>query len=114
MGCSQCRDGYVFAMKRETWESGDYVFRCTCSYGESKRGARIPQWSLKQEREYVAEYQDPPLKRDWVLKMIEEKRSQEPEFKRRLLLWGRGIFEQIWKQHEAEKKEKKDEASNSS
>lgn len=43
----------------------------------------------------------------WVIKMIEEGKTKEPEFQAALNVYGRARFEEIWKRHRQEKGEGK-------
>lgn len=56
------------------------------------------------EKAFVPEYLDKALDEDWVVSQIEAGKQKEPEFQRRLEIWGRERFKNIWERHEAKKK----------
>lgn len=53
---------------------------------------RNPGWSESETLE------------EWVIRMIQEKKQDTPEFKAALNFWGRDKFTQIWKAHKAKQK----------
>jgi hypothetical protein len=100
----------VFAVQRQHTEDGavvarakyEYVFRCDCLIGQARKETQFPRWSSGLEKHYVPEYIDKPIWPGWIVQEILGGRKKDPEFVRRMNIWGKELFLEVWKNHEAQ------------
>ncbi|MBR9701056.1 hypothetical protein GOV11_04280 [Candidatus Woesearchaeota archaeon] len=115
-----CNDGLVFANAKSLNECCT-VFYCTvCQAGSFKREkytfddnglpGGIKPWDLRAEKYYVSEHQDAFLAKWWIIEQFENDQTNSDEFKRRIGIWGREVFERVWKEYKRLKELNNDKA----
>lgn len=107
--CKNCSDtGIVFAANRDEWSSGNYAFRCGCRSGDAKKSSLQ---SLPLHSRWVAEYIDKRPTPHWLHCMFSKQGYQDdPDFVRRMGIWGREWFVFKLKEWKEEQKQKEIES----
>lgn len=104
--CYYCKDeGYVFATRKNSLAS-EYAFLCDCPRGDAKYSKSVTRWNKNFERDFVPRYIDKPLTDQWISDMIKNEKTDDPEFQKRMKIWGRQRFEDAWKRFKNEQGEK--------
>jgi hypothetical protein len=108
MPCSWCikTPGLVFANPRSESLGGSFAFLCSCEDSSYRRAQALPKWNPKFETDLIPEYLDDKLTDEWVIRMFEQGDFKNPEFQRRMKIWGRPRFESIWKEYKKTQSEK--------
>lgn len=104
--CEKCSDsGIIFACNRDEWSSAAYAFRCNCRSGDMKKTSLQ---ALPLHSRWVPEYVDKRPTPQWLDIIFRNKNSGEenPDFKRRVGIWGRDWFAFKLKEWREEQREK--------
>lgn len=109
LNCKNCSDsGIIFATNRDEWNSGPYAFRCSCKSGDAKKTSLQ---SLPLHSRWVPEHVDKRPTPQWLDVMFQKKDyTSDPDFKRRLDIWGREWFAYKLKEWREEQKQKETES----
>lgn len=91
LNCEKCSDsGIVFAYNRDEWNSGPYAFRCNCKSGEAKKTSLQ---ALPLHSRWIPESTDKRPTPQWLDVMFSKQDyTCDPDFKRRIGIWGREWF----------------------
>lgn len=108
LNCQNCSDsGIIFATNRDIESGGSFAFRCGCRAGDLKKTSLQ---SMPLHSRWVAEHVDKRPTPQWLDVMFRQPDyATNPEFVRRVAIWGREWFVQKLKEWKEEQKERGNE-----
>lgn len=89
--------GHVLAWDKKALGAAPFAFKC-CST------KAYPSWETRDKSRWVNVDDDAEgVTPAWVLSMVEEGKSESPEFLEKMRVWGREYLLSIWRQAATEK-----------